>query len=497
MFLSFIHPSFARLFVKFTEKIKISLKSIFSFFCFTGFFFRTLLWFLIRLRIGSAALFLDNLLLSIRFILDHSFTREKIFRDFFSISSTETLKLFFEHQSVLSNSNTAYASARWSDTKKLLHSSVQLEDKAASFHNVDPLNLRIIGSEIVNSIGHTSFGLALRARMSIMGQNPVQNYWVLGGSCSNNYFLGMWNKYFQSILDVTQSEQLAIERSLWPLVESIQTVRTLDGSLDLVSAHNKYAMAWDEQAYPPLLELSDKDHYRAESFFKEHNWPLSKFVVTLHVREATSSQSQLYGRNASISTYIPAIDEINKRGGLVFRIGNRNMAPLNYPGVVDLTQITDIPDWFPIYVIAISRFMIATTSGPIGVASAFGTPILWTNMPDIGKAVFHSKSLSIPKLVRKPSGKLMSLDEMLGSSFGWSDSFIHEIKDKSDCKGYMWVDNTYSDIKNGALEMMNDWSNSETEFQSQWSKSLRDFGSSGFTRVSDQFLSRYADTLKL
>ena len=99
------------------------------------------------------------------------------------------------------------------------------------------------------------------------------------------------------------------------------------------------------------------------------------------------------------------------------------MTPIYHPGVVDLTQEKDIPDWLIIYLIAKSRFMIATTSGPIGVAAALGIPILWTNMPDIGKAVFRTKSaLYVPKLVRRPSGDIVSLHETLDSPFGWSDS---------------------------------------------------------------------------
>ena len=157
---------------------------------------------------------------------------------------------------------------------------------------------------------------------------------------------------------------------------------------NLVSAHNKYALAWEKESLPPLIKPSDNDQTRAEHFFAERNWQIPKFIVTLHVREATVSQGRLYGRNACISSYLPAIDEITQHGGLVFRIGNNRMTPLRHPGVIDLTQEKDIPEWLHIYLIAKSRFMVATTSGPINVAAAFGVPILWTNMPDIGKAVF-------------------------------------------------------------------------------------------------------------
>ena len=138
----------------------------------------------------------------------------------------------------------------WEETKSHLYSSCSIEDKVSSLYSINPHDLRI-GSEIVGSIGHSSFGLALRARIGALGQNPVKSYWILNGSSSNKYFLNLWRQHFDSYLDVSLSEQKAIENSLWNIVESIQTVRTFDGYLDLVSAHNKYALAWEEESLPP------------------------------------------------------------------------------------------------------------------------------------------------------------------------------------------------------------------------------------------------------
>jgi len=388
-----------------------------------------------------------------------------------------------------------YHASEWERAVGFLKNADEVEDTAARALGFDPLEMRIIGRQIIGSIGHMSFGLALRARMSMLQENPVNSYWVFAGHAANSAYLNYWKRYFQ-VLDLAAAEGAAMEWSLWPIVESIQTVRTKTGPMDLVSAHNKFAIEWERRGLPPLLELLPDDRVRGDRFLRDRGIEPRDFVVTLHVRENGLDRPG-YGRNARIDTYLPAIRKIVSMGGTVFRLGDASMTPLAMDGVVDIAHIEAKPSWLDPYLIASSRFMVATTSGPIGVAPTFGVPLLWTNAPDVGKAVYHGHSLMLPKLARNPAGNVMTLAEMLGSPVGWNDAYLEPFADVTGNHGYAWVDNSPEDIEMGVDDMITGWSDTESVSQSTWTHLLREAGSTGSTRLAPSFAKEHAATLGL
>ena len=405
-------------------------------------------------------------------------------------------KLREERDGLWFRAYTAYHESDWSTTVALLHEADRIEDESAFKMGLDPLALRILGTQITGSIGHTSFGLAIRARMAQLSLNPVSSYWMLPAQVANRPYLDYWRAYFP-VVEMPASESVLLERALWPIVESIQTVRMRDGNLDLVTAHNFLVKEWELQKKDPLLSLSTTDLIRGNEYLASRGLGPDDWFVTLHVREDQDGLEG-YGRNARIDTYSEGVRRVVERGGHVFRLGGRDATPFRgIRGLIDYAHDVDRDPWLDVFLLARSKFLIATTSGPIGVPPTFGVPVLWTNAPDIAKAVYHPRSLMIPKTVRSPNGKIMTLQEMLESPFGASDSVIARMKDNYGQTGYQWVDNTREDIANGVSEMLDGWVCSESREQEQWRTRIEAQGSTGVTRLSQSFASQYKSILNI
>lgn len=110
-------------------------------------------------------------------------------------------------------------------------------------------------------------------------------------------------------------------------------------------------------------------------------------LVTLHVRESgykaahgSVDREKDAARNASIESYLPAIDWLVSRGYTVVRFGDPLMTPLTHPGVVDLATSSHRTPELEIWAVLESRFFIASDSGPYNLSVLSGVPCLAVNM---------------------------------------------------------------------------------------------------------------------
>tara|TARA_Y100001968_G_scaffold330638_1_gene383047 strand:- start:1469 stop:3016 length:1548 start_codon:yes stop_codon:yes gene_type:complete len=113
-----------------------------------------------------------------------------------------------------------------------------------------------------------------------------------------------------------------------------------------------------------------------------HKHTLYDKYVTIHVRGSSNEKPndpKTPARNASISSYIDAIEFLILSGYNVIRIGDYMSESIPYiDGFIDLTQVNrDINN--DILLMANARFHIGTSSGPLNVPPLFGVPVLLTN----------------------------------------------------------------------------------------------------------------------
>ena len=97
--------------------------------------------------------------------------------------------------------------------------------------------------------------------------------------------------------------------------------------------------------------------------------PRGAWFVALHVRDirwrGTTAGLQAI-RNADTASYLPAIDEIARRGGFVIRMGDADGPPLpSLANIIDYGRSDMRSDWMDIFLLARSRFVLGSASGPI------------------------------------------------------------------------------------------------------------------------------------
>jgi len=190
---------------------------------------------------------------------------------------------------------------------------------------------------------------------------------------------------------------------------------------------------WQEEGRPPLLAYPPAIEARGRAALEKLGMPQGAWFVSLHVREREpdGTQSGINAiRNADISSYFPAIAEITRRGGWVIRMGDPSMAPLPaLPNVIDYCHSAVRSDWMDIFILARSRFLIGTNSGPAFVPVLYGTPAVLTNWWPAAERPWQSSDIFIPKLLRSAAdGRYLTLSETLSEPLGWCYSRRHLLK---------------------------------------------------------------------
>ncbi|WP_157050723.1 TIGR04372 family glycosyltransferase [Herbaspirillum rhizosphaerae] len=149
-------------------------------------------------------------------------------------------------------------------------------------------------------------------------------------------------------------------------------------SWDVVRAYE-----WDKQTKENLeISLSKKRLAIAQRQRIQMGLPSDAWFVCLHVREGGYyNDYQTVERNATIDNYIPAIEEITRRGGWVVRIGDDTMKRLpSMPQVIDYPFTPQKSELMDLYLLKECRTYIGMQSGILDIAIMFQRPIIQTNM---------------------------------------------------------------------------------------------------------------------
>jgi putative glycosyltransferase (TIGR04372 family) len=204
---------------------------------------------------------------------------------------------------------------------------------------------------------------------------------------------------------------------------------------------------------PPLLQLSDDHRRRGQAALLELGMPADAWFVCVHVREGGYSPADEHlhtYRNSRIADYVPAMEEIVRRGGWCVRVGDATMQPLGaLPGVIDYARSPAKSDWMDVFLGASCRFFLGSSSGLFLIATAFGRPSALANMAPIGCAFpVGVEDLGIPKLLRH-GGEVLSFRRALEMDTGvlrHTDAFAE--------RGLENVDNAPDEITDLAIEML-------------------------------------------
>ena len=181
-------------------------------------------------------------------------------------------------------------------------------------------------------------------------------------------------------------------------------------------------------------------------------------LVTLHVREGGSKRDASTGgftrdvaRDARTESYLPAVDELVRRGFTVVRIGDPAMTPVKRLGLVDLATHPSRSALVDFWCVKNSRFFMASDSGPYLLSWLFNVPCLALNITNVlGVFPLRRTDVYVIKRVRDTAtGRAVPLSEML------TEEFLVTLRRRMNKEGALqYVDNDEDDIRDAVLEML-------------------------------------------
>jgi putative glycosyltransferase (TIGR04372 family) len=212
---------------------------------------------------------------------------------------------------------------------------------------------------------------------------------------------------------------------------------------------------WHKERRGPLLALPDEVAARGFARLEAAGMPRGAWFVALHVRDII--WKGLRGgmqaiRNADTAAYLPAIAEITRRGGFVVRMGDPDAPPLPpLANVIDYAGSEMRADWMDIFLIARSRFMLGSASGPSFVPPLYGVPAVLTNWWPPGMRPWHAADIFIPKRLRRTAdGGYLSLSETLREPL----AYCHSPRYLAEHEGLAVEDNDANVIRGAVTEML-------------------------------------------
>jgi putative glycosyltransferase (TIGR04372 family) len=304
-------------------------------------------------------------------------------------------------------------------------------------------------------IGHAAqIDYVIKLRM-LEGRDPSDTilYLTPGARVMNRFLVEQWNPHLRLITD---------PREL-PFPEKFVKYLALDFYVPGVSEVGRYYLwelaartyrRWSEKDRAPILNLPAEVQDRGRKALARAGVPHDAWFVGLHVREMgfQPHHDELHNvLNAKIEDYLPAIDEIVRRGGWVIRMGDPSMTPLPpLPNVLDYCHSAIRSDWMDVFLAATNRLFIGTASGVCYVAQNYGVPCVLTNWWPPAQRPWHPGDIFVPKLLRRmQNGRVLSLEESLNEPFGYCNS-IGYLRERH---GVTVQDNHPEDIRAAVVEM--------------------------------------------
>ncbi|MBL6652248.1 MAG: TIGR04372 family glycosyltransferase [Reyranella sp.] len=360
------------------------------------------------------------------------------------------------------------------------------------------LDLRIVRPGLPNRIGHLvkDFDAYLKERL-LAGRTRRPIYIVDAEPC-NRVILDYWRRYLL-VIEGKWAKRLSWLLQDRSLVDDLEH----DFAYTLEGASPCFAIETEWRDRPPLFSLTADHAAEGEARLREMGVPAAAWFVCVHVREggySPSDQGHHAYRDADINNYLPAMEEIVRRGGWCIRMGDATMTPLPpMPGLIDYPNSPFKSDLMDVFLCARCRFFLGTSSGLFLVSSAFGVPSALSNMAPLGCSYGHfRKDISIPKLYLSEDGRAIPFASLIGqpiADFRWSSLF--------EASGVRFQENTPDEILDLAREMLDrlDGTYVETDESKELQHTFRNlFSEINYSwrspaRIGDAFLKKHRGLL--
>ena len=231
--------------------------------------------------------------------------------------------------------------------------------------------------------------------------------------------------------------------------EKLHLWKNKSGFLDLFEAHELVYGNSEITKENPILKLPKRYCIDSEQKLRELGLPEDSWFVAVHTRY---KRNKYDARNFDHKKIIPALNEIVDMGGYVIKFGMEDCPELPLKrNFINLTK-EKRDNELDAYVLANSRFLLSSHSGPVTLAWAFGTPVLQINTMAIGHNVLSASkgSIYLPKKWKNAQGEFVSLDD-------WHSSLLAHWEydlNSADIRGFSAVENNEDEILNATREML-------------------------------------------
>lgn len=244
------------------------------------------------------------------------------------------------------------------------------------------------------------------------------------------------------------------------------------------------------------LKLNKKDLSKGRNLLKKIGIPKDAWYVTLHIREGKGNK--LF--NSNPITYMKAIKEIIRRGGYVFRMGDKKMTRLpKIQGLVDYPFTSFKSQFLDVFLASTCRFCLGTSSGFWSMPTFFGKPVLLCNyLPYLDYYILDEKSVFLPKtVINKKTKKNVNLKTLFKFPLGSLTTNVQLDQNEVEIK-----DNNEEEIYQSTIQMINLLENNTNlgkfTYMNKFKKDLNkfnkqryDFPLKAFGNMSNFFLKKY------
>lgn len=338
---------------------------------------------------------------------------------------------------------------------------LNVQKSAIEEYQLDFLNIRILNSNVFLANFNVNFYLDTYIKSMLLGWQPTKDIVVLLNAeakekIPNKPMFELWKKYVK-VIDEPHGQKLV--SSLAPYLLDDPTIAINIKGQGIYAEYAKCIVQkeWEKQERKPLIQLDKNDIEIGREMMSNIGLPKDAWFVCVHVRDAgcktggySNPDSVDSFRNADIDSYSDAIDAIIKRGGYAIRVGDPNMKPIKpKEGLIDYAYSDIRSPQLDIFLFSQCRFFIGTASGPIMLASVFGTPLVATNYAPLINRVHLGNSLTIYKLgYDRKENKFLTYRDAIAKVGKGFVSVNYESKDLS------LIDNSAEDIASVTEEMI-------------------------------------------
>ena len=294
----------------------------------------------------------------------------------------------------------------------------QYKEFMGPISDTEPIALR---SDAALYFGDISLHLGLYCKMMKLGWIASRRPIIFtGAGVANRYFLDLWRDWVD--IDERHPSKIVLGDHFDMFLPLVHEGRGLLSS----SAFSFVQQEWEARGFGSLLQLPPEICARGKEFLEQEiGMERTGWFVTLHMRDPGYGmrkgrrEERAAHRNQSLEITMAAVDLITACGGWVIRLGDETAPPIpSMPYVFDYAHCSDREEWLDVYLCAAARFYWGTSSGPITVASAFGTPIIGSNWVPASLPLPESDCLFLLKRIWfKGVGRWANLAEMLNEPF--------------------------------------------------------------------------------